>query len=253
LGSPMERGEPEMTPRSRRADHRPTSIHRDGAGRRGSSRRRRLAGHRRHHDAQQPTRHHAQRAVASKPDQARPCPSEPSEAGARCHSRGTTAIAGRPRLHRRRRAAPSAGLHSTTPPRIAGYASPPQDEKHRRHMGEEALPCYHLDCCAATATPPHLRGTHGCAELRRAAPRRASRLRWQRRPAPTNAARMGRATPPPPTPTGLCPAAPSGGGEEEEGWGEGCYGRWWLGFLSAARESDARGKSRSSLFLQRGM
>jgi hypothetical protein len=27
LGSPTKRGEPEMTPRSRRADHHPTSIH----------------------------------------------------------------------------------------------------------------------------------------------------------------------------------------------------------------------------------
>jgi hypothetical protein len=56
---------------------------------------------------------------------------------------------------------------------------------------------------------------------------------------------MGKATLPPPTPTGLRSAAPSGGGEEEEGLGGG------LGPAAArtppgCRESDARGEGVSS-------
>jgi hypothetical protein len=219
LGSPTERGELEMTPRSRRAGHHPTLIHRDRVGQRGSNHRRHLARHQRHHDAQQPTRHHAQPTVASKPGQARLGSSEPSEAGARCHSRGTTAAAGRSCLHRRRRARRRASRHHAAKnrrKRIAatrGKAPPPDGGR------SPATPS--LDCRTATTTPPHLRGTQGRANLRRAAPRRASRLRRQRRPAPKTA-RMGMATPPPPTPTGLHPAVPSGGGEEKKGWGGGC-------------------------------
>jgi hypothetical protein len=98
------------------------------------------------HDAQQPTRRHAQPAIASKPNQARPSPSKPSEAGARGHSRGTTATAeGRPRLDRRRHAVLAAELRSTTPPShrcqgrsaaaARGQAPPPPSPPRLRPAG----------------------------------------------------------------------------------------------------------------------
>jgi hypothetical protein len=77
LGSPPMINEPEMLSWSRRVDRRPTWIHRNGDGRRGSSCHRHLAGSWRRHNAQQLTRHHAQPAVASKPSQAHLDPSEP--------------------------------------------------------------------------------------------------------------------------------------------------------------------------------
>jgi hypothetical protein len=78
-----------------------------GARRRRSSHRHHLIGSR--CDAQQPTRHHAQPAVASKPIQAKP-----SEARACCRTRGAFAAAGRPCLHRYRHIALVAELHNTT-------------------------------------------------------------------------------------------------------------------------------------------
>jgi hypothetical protein len=70
-------------------------------------------------------------AVTSKPSQARLGPSEPSEAGARGHSRGAI-TAGRPRLDRRRHTVLAAELRSTMPPShqsTTGHTSSPLGEK----------------------------------------------------------------------------------------------------------------------------